>query len=357
MFPVLIAFKFPDWLGSISWIELTVSLALLLGLFVWRYRKENFSYRHFVFWVGAYVIVRGLCVYAGPGYQFELHNYGVLIAIGFAVGIYLASRQARREGIPAYIILDLAFWIIIAAMVGSRVLFIIVNMDDYIAQPINLLKIWQGGLVFYGGLIGAALATWIYTQQHNLNFLQIADVIMPSLAIGHVFGRLGCFAAGCCHGMPTGIEGFGVVFSDPGTVVARNHLLGVPVHPTQLYDAGGELLIFLVLIFLRRRKRFDGQLFIAYLIMYPILRSVVEMFRGDYERGMLLSIDLFGSSQPDILSTSQLISLLIAVGALFLLSFLLRQRKRQTTVAASPAPPGPPQIEEPADHQPIVKNS
>jgi prolipoprotein diacylglyceryl transferase len=341
MLPVLIAFKFPDWLGSISWIELSVSLILLLGLFLWRSRTEGFSYRHFVFWVGVYAVIRGLCVYAGPGYKFELHNYGVLIALGFTVGIYLAVRQARREGIPAYIILDLAFWIVIAAMVGSRILFIIVNMDDYIAQPINLLKIWQGGLVFYGGLIGAVLATWMYTQQHKLNFLHLADVLIPSVAIGHVFGRLGCFAAGCCHGMPTGIEGFGVVFTDPGTVVARNHLLGIPLHPTQLYDALGELIIFVVLIFLRRRKRFHGQLFIAYLIMYPILRSIVEMFRGDYERGMLLNIDLFGSPEPDILSTSQLISLLIAVGAIFLLRYLLHQRKQQASITVSPAPPPP----------------
>jgi phosphatidylglycerol:prolipoprotein diacylglycerol transferase len=109
-----------------------------------------------------------------------------------------------------------------------------------------------------------------------------------------------------------------------------------------LYEAGGELVIFLVLIFLRRRKRFHGELFIAYLVMYPILRSIVEMFRGDYERGMLLQIDLFGSPQPEILSTSQLISLLMAVGAIVLLNYLLRQRKRQAPVLASPAPPARP---------------
>ncbi len=342
MLPVFISFKFPDWLGSISWIELSASLTVLLGLFLWRFRKEGFSYGNFVFWVGGYAVLRGLCVYAGPGYLFEVHNYGVLVAFGFAVGIYLASRQARREGIPAYVILDMAFWILIAAMVGSRILFIIVNMDDYIAQPVNLIKIWQGGLVFYGGLMGAVLAAWRYTQKHRLNFFKIADVMIPSVAIGHVFGRLGCFTAGCCHGIPTGIKGFGAVFTEAGTVVARNHLLGVPLHPTQLYEAGGELVIFLVLIFLRRRKRFHGELFIAYLVMYPILRSIVEMFRGDYERGMLLQIDLFGGPQPDILSTSQLISLLMAVGGIVLLNYLLRQRNRQAPVLASPAPPAPP---------------
>jgi phosphatidylglycerol:prolipoprotein diacylglycerol transferase len=339
MLPVFVSFRFPNWLGRIGWMEFSVTVALALGVFFWRHQKVGFSNRNFIFRIGVYAILRGLCVYAGPGYDFQVHNYGILIAIGFAVGIYLAIRQAPREGINPYIIFDLAFWILVTAMVGSRVLFIIVNMDEYVAQPINLIKIWQGGQVFYGGLIGAVAATWIYCQKHKLNFLQIADVLIPSVAIGHVFGRLGCFSAGCCHGMPTGIEGFGAIFTDTGTVVARNHLLGIPLHPTQSYDAAGELIVFLALIFLRKHKRFHGQLFIAYLFMYPILRSIVEMFRGDYERGMLLQIDLFGSSQPDILSTSQLISLLLAIGAAFLLRHLLRQRSLQSSLGGGPELP------------------
>jgi len=330
--PVLLQFHFPEFLGSFHWIEGLVWGTVILGLYLWRQRKPYFSLNGFLFWLGMLALMRGMIYYAGPGYHFKLHTYGVAIAAGFVVGIYLAARQARREGMSTDVVLDMAFWILISSMVGSRVLFIIVNIDDYMAEPLNLLKVWQGGLVFYGGFIGALLAAFYYTQKKGINFLRVADIMVPSVAIGHTFGRLGCFSAGCCHGMPTGSESFGLIFTHGGSVVARNKLLGVPLHPTQLYESFGELVIFFILISLRKKKRFHGQLLIAYLILYPILRSINEMFRGDYERGMLFRVDLFGSEAPDILSTSQFISLILAsIGVGLLVSMLWRKKHPKKT--------------------------
>ena len=327
MFPVLIQFHFPEFLGTLHWLEILITFMVLGYVYLWRRRVVVDYYPGgFFFWSAAYLVIRALVWYAGPGYHFRLHTYGVMIALGFVVGIYLAVRQARREGIGADVVLDLAFWILISSMVGSRVLFIIVNIDDYLVNPINLIKIWQGGLVFYGGFLGALAASYYYCQRNQLSYLRMADVLIPSVAIGHTFGRLGCFSAGCCHGLPTQLDWYGAVYHASGTVVARNDLLGTPLHPTQLYEALGELLIFLILVWSRGKKAFHGQVLVLYLLFYSILRSTNEMFRGDYERGMLFQWDLFGDAKPELLSTSQLISLLLAAAAIALLAVLSRKK-------------------------------
>jgi phosphatidylglycerol:prolipoprotein diacylglycerol transferase len=315
MLPILIQFHFPDFLGHLTWIEIAATIVVVGLLFLWHRRSPRFSYYGFFLWVGIYAALRGLIWYAGPGYHFKLHTYGVMIALGFVVAIYLAVRQAKREFIDPNVVLDLAFWILIAAMVGSRVLFIIVNADDYIADPLMLVKVWQGGLVFYGGFIGAVAASWYYCHRRGISFFRISDLMIPSVAIGHFFGRLGCYSAGCCHGCATNVDWYGAVFTEKGTVVARSDLIGTPIHPTQLYEAFGELCIFVLLLWLRPRKRYNGQLLVTWLMLYPAWRFLDEMFRGDVERGMLFEWNLFGDSHPELLSTSQLVSLgLIGLG-------------------------------------------
>jgi len=328
MLPVLIQFHFPDFLGHLTWVEIAATIVAVGLLFLWRRRSPRFSYYGFFLWVGIYAALRGLIWYAGPGYHFKLHTYGVMIAAGFVVAIYLAVRQAKREFIDPNVVLDLAFWILIAAMVGSRVLFIIVNADDYIADPLLLIKVWQGGLVFYGGFIGAVAASWYYCHRKGISFFRISDLLIPSVAIGHFFGRLGCYSAGCCHGSPTGVDWYGAVFTAKGTVVARSDLLGTPIHPTQLYESFGELCIFVLLLLLRPRKRYNGQLLVVWLFLYPAWRFLGEMFRGDLERGMLFEWDLFGDFRPELLSTSQLVSL----GLMGLAGFLyFTQRRKKPT--------------------------
>jgi len=228
-----------------------------------------------------------------------IHTYGVFIAIGFLTGLVLAVRQAKKQGIPAEKIVDLGFYMLIAAVVGSRLFFIITNAGFYFKNPLAIFKIWEGGLVFYGGVIFAIPTAIWYMRKKGLDIWNTADIFAPSLAIGHAIGRLGCFSAGCCYGVQAGDHPFAVIFKDPECLAPR----GIPLHPTQLYESAGEFFNFIVLIVLRRHRSFKGQLFWTYLLLYSVLRFIIEFFRGDEIRGFL-----FGN-----ISVSQGISALIFI--------------------------------------------
>jgi phosphatidylglycerol:prolipoprotein diacylglycerol transferase len=242
-----------------------------------------------------------------------IHTYGVMVAIGFLLGIGLALRQARKEGIPSEKISDLSFYLLLAAVIGSRIFYILLNPGPYIKNPVAILKIWEGGLVFYGGLIFAVITGVIYIKKHNLSLWQIADIFAPSIAVGHAIGRLGCFFAGCCHGRPADLP-WAVTFTDPHSLAP----LGMALHPTQLYEAGGEFINFLILLLLRKRQTFRGEVFWSYVILYSILRFFVEFFRGDAARGML----------TQELSVAQAISIVMFFTAIGFMTFL-RWRKYQ----------------------------
>jgi len=248
--------------------------------------------------------------------RLPLHTYGLLIATGFVVGIWLAQREAKRRGQDPEAIADLSFWILVAALVGSRVYFILVNWSDYFGPhsfmtqtPFGriprVLAIWEGGLVFYGGFIGAVVAAFVYLRRHKMDFLAAADTLIPGVAIGHFFGRLGCFAAGCCWGdvaqsalpwtarFPPESLAFQTFAgrANPGAFLATDHLHTLPLHPTQLYESFGELALFAFLIaVVRPRKAFHGQVLASWLLLYAVLRTVVESFRGDVERGIVLGL-------------------------------------------------------------------
>ena len=243
-----------------------------------------------------------------------IHTYGFLIAIGFLLGLWVALIQAKKEGIPSDKMVDLAFYILLAAIIGSRLLFVLINLDHYLYNPIDIFKIWEGGLVFYGGVLLAVPAAIWYLKKNGLGVWSTADIFAPSIAIGHVFGRLGCFSAGCCYGKISQTLPWGIVFSDPDCLAPTN----VPLHPTQLYESAGEFLNFLLLIALRRHKSFDGELFMTYLLFYSVLRFIVEFFRGDVARGFIIGG----------LSVSQGISIIMfaAASAGF---FVLRRRNRR----------------------------
>ncbi len=230
-----------------------------------------------------------------------IHTYGVLLATGFVVGLWVAARQARREGIVPDRIVDLAFYILLAALIGSRLLYVAVNWSWFAARPLDILKMWEGGLVFYGGLLLAVPVGIWYVRRKGLHVWQVADLLAPSIALAHGIGRLGCFSAGCCYGIETDLP-WGVVFSDPHSLAP----LGAPIHPTQIYESAGELLIFAGLLFYRNKKTAHGQVFAAYLFAYGILRFGVEFVRGDADRGLLPGLPI---------SLSQVISLLLVAGA------------------------------------------
>jgi phosphatidylglycerol:prolipoprotein diacylglycerol transferase len=245
--------------------------------------------------------------------RLPLHTYGLLIASAFLVGIWLSQREGARRGQDPERIADLAFWILVAALVGSRVYYIALHMEDYFGPgrfmadtPVGriprFLVVWEGGLVFYGGFIGAVVAALLYMRAAKMPFLAHADTMIPQVALGHFLGRLGCFAAGCCwgHVMETP-HAWGASFppeslayqtfasqADASRYLTADRLHTLPLHPTQLYEAFGELGLFLLLVLLvRPRKTFHGQVLATWLLLYAFLRGTIELFRGDFDRGFV----------------------------------------------------------------------
>lgn len=228
--------------------------------------------------------------------------YGLMIGVGFLLGMTLAARQAKKEGINPDRVLDMGVYLLLAAIVGSRLLYVFTSLHEFRNNPLDVFAIWKGGLVFYGGLLAAVPVGIWYVKKHSLPVWQTADIMAPSISLAHAFGRLGCFFAGCCYGAPCSGPAC-ITFNDPRSLAP----LGVSLYPTQLMESGGELIIFGLLLALRRYKRFDGQIFGLYLLLYAVLRFVLEFFRGDVARGIY-----FGG----LISTSQIIAILIAVAAL-----------------------------------------
>jgi phosphatidylglycerol:prolipoprotein diacylglycerol transferase len=207
----------------------------------------------------------------------DIHTYGVLVAIGFIVGLWAAARKARNEGLSPEQITDLGVWLIVAGMAGGKLFHVIFVWDEFIggwrAEGVKSLR---EGFVFYGGFIGACLATIIYTRTKRLPLWKVGDACAPGVALGHAFGRLGCFFNGCCYGKACSMP-WAVRF--PEGHFAHNW----PVHPTQLYEAAGNIAIFAGLSAFYRHKRFDGQVWWLYVLSYGLLRFGVEFFRGDYD--------------------------------------------------------------------------
>jgi phosphatidylglycerol:prolipoprotein diacylglycerol transferase len=242
-----------------------------------------------------------------------IYNYGLMIAIGIIVGLLLARRQAIREGIDPERIVDITFYLLVAALIGSRLLFVLMNLGEYVEDPIRILKIWEGGLVFYGGLVPAvAVGIW-YIKRLGLPLWQVADIFAPSVAIGHAFGRIGCFFAGCCYGRPSTLP-WAVTFTDPRSLAPQ----GVPLHPTQLYSSLGLFVLFTFLVLLRKRKAFDGELFWSYTLWYAVGRFFVEFLRGD-PRGSVLG---------GALSSAQAISIPVAGIAVAMLLYCKKRNER-----------------------------
>ncbi|MCX8157516.1 MAG: prolipoprotein diacylglyceryl transferase [Verrucomicrobiae bacterium] len=206
-----------------------------------------------------------------------VHWYGVFIVLAMVLGIYLAARRGLRERVEPEVFYDLLPWIIVGGVAGARLLFVVTYWEqNFSGRPWwHVVAVWEGGLVFHGGLAGAAVAVVGFARRRRLPLWVLADALAPSLAAGHVLGRMGCLMNGCCYGRPTAVA-WAVRFP------LEHETHGVAVHPTQLYEAGLNLCLYLGLAALYRRKQFDGQVFAAYLIGYAVLRAGVEFFRGDY---------------------------------------------------------------------------
>jgi phosphatidylglycerol---prolipoprotein diacylglyceryl transferase len=243
-----------------------------------------------------------------------VYTYGVLLAAAYLLGLKLAMVRAKARGLDANRVLDLGIYIIISALIGAKLLLLITDFRTFTANPRELLTLARSGGVFYGGLILAVSVALIYIRKIGLPLWTTTDVFAPGIALGHVVGRFGCFFAGCCYGKPTNLP-WGITFRDPFAAANVGTPLGVPLHPTQLYEAGAELLILGVLLVSERKGRpFAGRTFWLYMLLYAISRFIIEFYRGD-ERG---AIGMF--------STSQFISILLAPLAIVMLAYLSRAK-------------------------------
>lgn len=257
-----------------------------------------------------------------------LDSYSSLIIFGYGAGMALAMRQMRREQEKPWHIIDLGFWALVSGLIGSRLVFIATNLEQYFGPTAELAP-WQGGLVWYGGFVTASLTIIAYCRIVGIDAGKVIDICVTYMSFSTSIGRLGCFAAGCCYGRPTS-GGWGASFP-PGSPAQIDHAsrglvvegaASLPVHPTQLYESGAELALFFLLVALSPRKRFHGQLFLTWLIGYSLARFVIEAFRGDAIRGIWWG-----------LSTSQWTAMAVLVCAAAWLG--LRARRVRSAGAAS----------------------
>lgn len=220
--------------------------------------------------------------------NFRIYSYGVMVALGFLIAVYLASREAQRAGIAPQQIFDIGLYTLIFGIIGARALHVLLDLKFYLAHPIDIIMINRGGLAFHGGLLTGIIGAGFFIKRNRMPLWKIADIMVPYVALGQAVGRIGCLLNGCCYGTPTYLP---IGINLPG------HIL--PLHPTQLYSSIFFLLTFLVLRIIYNRKKIDGTVFFSYLLIFSIGRFFLDLFRGD------LRAVLFG------LKTSQLISLLV----------------------------------------------
>jgi phosphatidylglycerol:prolipoprotein diacylglycerol transferase len=236
-----------------------------------------------------------------------LRSYGLMMALGFLFGIILTLFFTRKEGRQDEMVLDLCLWIMLGAIVGARLLYVIVMPESYLKNPMEIFEVWEGGLVYYGGLIGASLTAYFWMRRHQVPVWELADCLAPGLALGQMFGRLGCFLNGCCYGQVS--PEHGLIFPAVGD--------GLPHLPTQLYEAAFVLALAIFLSWFRKHRAYAGQVFWIYVALYAVGRFVLEIYRGDVERGVLLS---------NALSPGQWISVL-GLGLALAAHFRMMQRK------------------------------
>ena len=236
---------------------------------------------------------------------FAIHWYGFLIAAGTILAVVLATHWGKQAGLDKDLFTDIGFWAIFAGVVGARLEYIRVNSEQFQTAQ-QMINVRDGGLVYYGGLLAVLFAVGFIIWRKRLNPLKVLDVMAPTIPMGIIFGRMGCLFAGCCYGDRTDMP-WAITFPGQEGSAAPG---GIPLHPTQLYEVAYGAALFGLLLWMRGRQRFEGQLFLTFLTLYPLMRSLNEVFRGDAGRGYFLE-DVLGQT----VSNAQFISILVAVGA------------------------------------------
>ncbi len=256
--------------------------------------------------------------------DFPVNTYGVFLALAFLCAILVTVKLAERDGLPRQKIYDLSLWMLLASLIGSKILMLFTEPEyrQNLWQLLSLDFLRSGG-VFYGGMLGAVIAGYLLMRRYKLPWWRTADACAPGIALGNFFGRQGCFAAGCCWGEPTTLP-WGVKFTELG-----HQITGVPIdthlHPTQLYESFSMLIVFFFLLWLHKHRKFTGQVILFYALLYSVVRFSIEFVRGD-PRG-----DILGLTSLTGLSTSQMLSLVVGITALILL--IVRWRRDQSSSA------------------------
>ncbi|MDR3113058.1 MAG: prolipoprotein diacylglyceryl transferase [Endomicrobium sp.] len=246
-------------------------------------------------------------------FSIKLYSYGLFAAFAFlAAFFYISSRAAKTKPIlmEQNALQNLFLYCAAIAIFGARLMYVLMNLQTFSQAPLDIFKIWEGGLVYYGGFVCAVLFVILYLKKHKIAVLKFSDIIAPALALGHALGRIGCFFAGCCYGKPCDLP-WSVVFSNADSLALKN----VHIHPTQLYEFLFNFLIFLILHLYNKKAHKDGKAAAFYLIMYSLMRFIIEFFRGD-ERG-----EFFLGLSP-----AQNISIVLFIFGILLLLFILRQK-------------------------------
>lgn len=245
-------------------------------------------------------------------------TYGFFVALGFSVALLVTIKIGKARGFESPQIMDMGFIIILCAIIGSRLGYVLLNPSPYIHHPLDIFKTWEGGLVFSGGLVFVVLVMTWYVRRHKLPFWSMADLWAPAIAIGQAIGRIGCFMAGCCFGKPTDVK-WCVVFTHPKSLAPHD----ICLHPTQLYSSLAGFIIFAILMLLTAKKRFDGQVFIWLVILHSSARLFIERFRGDY-RGVIPGTEM---------SVTQLITLLLLIAAVITL-FVIKSKREKNLITS-----------------------
>jgi len=251
-----------------------------------------------------------------------IHTYGLMMALGVAFSLWFVYVQSKKWGLDASKIIDAGFYTILVSLLGAKLALFVGNLSYYTRYPGELLSLARSGGVFQGGLaFGIVFALW-YFRRRRIPTWKVADIAGPALALGHGFGRIGCFMAGCCYGraceLPVGVR-FHSQYAHDLTGIP----LGQALHPVQLYEAGLNFLNFIVLFLILRRKTFDGQVFSFYVINYSVIRFFTEYFRGDHpERAFLVE----GTSPFLSLTLPQFFCILGLAGGLLLYVFMKKKK-------------------------------
>jgi len=218
-----------------------------------------------------------------------LRTYGLFLSISFLLGIALAVKRGEARGVDRKDVLDLCFAIMVSSIIGSRLFYILTHLGEYAGNPLRVFSVWEGGLSMFGGVVIALVVSKLFMNRRGLSFANLGDIVAPSLMIGTVVTRIGCFMNGCCFGLPTE-SSLGIVF--PPTCIAGSYFADIAIHPTQIYASLSALAVFITLLVVDRLKLREGFLFGLMFVLYSIGRIIIEGFRFSEEGAVFLQMDV-----------------------------------------------------------------